>query len=151
MNLLKVLLISWLAGASLSLIKPLSIDYQLKCMFVSLCYLFLAGFCYKYISIELKLHKTLSAYLISLLCICMIVSCFFNYLFVSPDIYYFLIDIKEGDGLSWKVIYRTVEVISLVVVGKNGLTYICYWCICDSRWFNAIIADNQKYICSRYA
>ena len=145
MNLLKVLLISWLAGAGLSLIKPMDIDYQLKCLVVSVVYLFLAGFCYKYISVELKLSRNLNAYLISLLCVCMIVSCFFNYLFVSSEVYYYLIDIKEGDGLSWKNIYKTVEFVALLMVGKNGFTYIYNWCICRLRRFNAIIANNQTY------
>ena len=145
MNLLKVLIISWSVGASLSYFKGADIEYQAKCLLMSLTYLILAGFCYIYLLKELTLKKGIDVYIISARCICMIVSSWFNFLFASPDIYYLLIDIKQGEGLSWKVIYRSVEIVALLVVGKNGFIYINNWVICRRRRFNAIIEHNSTY------
>lgn len=145
MNLFKVLFISWSIGASLSYFKGADISYQAKCLSMSVFYLFWSGFCYQYIIKELKLNKILSAYMVSALCMCMVVSSWFNFLFVSPDIYYALIDIRRGGGFSWENIYKTIEIAALLMVGRNGLIYIYNWLICRSRRINVIIANNSTY------
>ena len=150
MNLLKVLLISWLTGIGLSYLKHVNFEYQYIRVIMSLCFYISAVFCYRYILKEVKLRRGIDLYFMCALCLCMVVSSWFNFLFVWPEAYYFLIDMKRGDGFSWKNIYKTIEILSFLVVLKNGFAYICSWCVCDSRWFNAIIADNQKYICSRH-
>lgn len=145
MNLLKVLFISWSIGASLSYLNNIDISYQAKCLTMSVSYLLLALFCYQYIMKELKLKRVFSAYAVSALCVCMIVSSWFNFLFVNPDIYYLLIDIRRGQGLTWENIYKTIEIIALLMVVKNGFTYICSWLICRSKWISVIIANNSTY------
>jgi len=145
MNLLKVLFMGWLLGASLSYFKNAGIDYQLKCLLMSLSYLILAGYCYKYIVAEVKLKNRVNTLLISSLCICMIISSWFNFLFVSPDIYYLLIEAKQGDGLSWKNIYKTIELICLFAVGRNGFINFRNWLACRWGWLNVIIASNSTY------
>jgi len=112
---------------------------------MSLSYLILAGYCYKYIAIEVKLKNRVSTLLISSLCICMIISSWFNFLFVSPDIYYLLIEAKQGDGLSWKNIYRAVELICLLTVGRNGFIDFRSWLVCRWHRFNVIITNNSTY------
>ena len=109
---------------------------------MSVSFFIMAGFCYYYLLKELKLKTRIDVYLISALCVCMIISSWFNFLFVSPDIYYLLVDIKQGDGLSWKVIYKTVEIIALLTVGRNGLINIYNWFICGRRRHSVIIKHN---------
>ena len=145
MNLFKVLIISWLTGVSLYYLKDIDIEYQTNRIIMSLSFFIMAAFCYYYFLKELKLKNKKEVYIIGSICICMIVSSWFNLLFVDPYFYHLLIDVKRGDGLSWKNIYKTVELIALLMVGKNGLTYIYNWCICRLRRFNAIIANNQTY------
>jgi len=112
---------------------------------MSLSYLILAGYCYKYIVIEVRLRDRVNVLLISLLCICMIISSWFNFLFVSPDIYYLLVDVKKGDGLSWKNIYKTVELICLFTVWRNGIINLRSWFVCRRYRFNVIITNNSTY------
>ena len=145
MNLLKVLLISWLVGAGLSYIKAIEVGYTEICLIMSLIYLISAVFCYHYILIELKLKNNTNAYLISFLCMCMIITSWFNYIFVNPDMYHLLIEARRGDGLSWKNIYRTIEIVALLTVGRNGIIYIYNWLICRRRRINVIIANNSTY------
>jgi hypothetical protein len=144
-NLLLVLFISWSTGASLSYFKEYELEYQAKCLLMSVTYLILAGFCYYYLLKELKLKTRIDVYLISALCVCMIISSWFNFLFVSPDIYYLLVDMKQGDGLNWKNIYKTVEIIALLTVGRNGLINIYNWFICGSRRHSVIIKHNSTH------
>tara|TARA_R110000850_G_scaffold86826_1_gene186813 strand:+ start:265 stop:615 length:351 start_codon:yes stop_codon:yes gene_type:complete len=108
-------------------------------------FLFMAGFCYYFFLKQLKLKKNIDLYVIAALCVCMIGSSWFNFIFVNADIYYMLIDVKRGEGLSWKNIYRSVEIIALLVVGKNGLIYIGNWVICRCRRFNVIIKHNTTH------
>jgi len=145
MNLLKVLLISWAAGFSLSFLKALEFSYQSKCLTMSLIYFILAIYCYKYLAKELTLKRVISAYVIASLCGCMIVSSWFNFVFVNPDIYHALIDIRRGDGLTWENIYNTIELTALLIVGRDGLIYLYNWLICRNRWINVIIANNSTY------
>lgn len=142
MNLFKVLFISWALGFGLSHLKDLNVDYVVKCMSMSLIYFYSSLFCYRYILIELKCKNYLNVYLVSLLCICMIISSWFNAIFSSHYIYYLLIDIRSGDGFSWKNIYRSVELISLLTVGRNGFIYLVRRLSCGNRWFNVIIKNN---------
>ena len=142
MNLLLVLFISWSTGASLSYFKEYELEYQAKCILMSVSFFIMAGFCYYYLLKELKLKTRIDVYLISALCVCMIISSWFNFLFVSVDIYYMLFEAKRGDGLSWKNIYKTVEIIALLTVGRNGLIYIYNWFICGRRRHSVIIKHN---------
>lgn len=136
---------SWLLGVSLYYMNDIEVSYQLKRLIMSLSYLILAGYCYRYILTEVKLKNRVNVLLISLLCICMIISSWFNFLFISPDIYYLLVDAKKGDGLSWKNIYKTVELICLFTVGRNGIINLRSWLVCRWRRFNVIIANNSTY------
>ena len=136
---------SWLLGVSLYYVNDIEVSYQLKRLIMSLSYLILAGYCYRYILAEVKLKNRVNVLLISLLCICMIISSWFNFLFVSPDIYYLLVDAKKGDGLSWKNVYKTVELICLFTVGRNGIINLRSWLICRWRRFNVIITNNSTY------
>lgn len=145
MNLLKVLTISWLIGVGLSYFKDADMVYQFKCLLMSVIYFISAVFCYHYIHIELTYKRILNAYIISILCICMIVSSWFNFLFVWPEMYYLLVDVKQGDGLSWKLIYKSMEVIALLMVGKNGIINFYSWFICRRGWLNAIIANHTTH------
>lgn len=145
MNLLIVFIISCATGFSLDYLKYADIEYQANRLIMAVSFLFMAGFCYYFFLKELKLKKSIDLYIIVALCICMVGSSWFNFLFVSTDIYYMLIDAKRGDGLSWKNIYRSVEIVALLVVGKNGFIYINNWVICRRRRFNAIIEHNSTY------
>ncbi len=145
MNLLKVLFISWLIGAGLSFCKGVDVSYQAKCLFMSASYMLAATSGYYYLLKELKLKKSFDFYVISALCVCMVVSSWFNYVFINIDVYYSLLDSRTGDGFSWKNIYRSVEIVALLVVGKNGFIYINNWVICRRRRFNAIIEHNSTY------
>ena len=145
MNLLKVLLISWLTGIGLSYSKYVIFEYQYIRVIMSLCFYISAVFCYRYILKEVKLRRGIDLYFMCALCLCLIVSSWFNFLFVWPEAYYLLVDLKRGDGFSWKNIYKTIEILSFLVVLKNGFAYIHNWCICRFRRFNAIIANNQTY------
>jgi len=145
MNLFKVLLISWLTGVSLSYFKNIPIDYTATCLSMAVIYFILAVFCYKYIAIELKSKNNINAYIISALCFCMVISSWFNYVFVNPDMYHLLIDVRRGDGLSWNNIYKAVELIALLTVGKNGIINFYSWFICRRGRLNAIIANHTTH------
>ena len=145
MNLLKVLFVSWSIGAGLPYLNEIDISYQAKCLSMSVIYLIVAVFCYHYIAIELKLKNNINAYIISALCFCMVITSWFNYVFVIPDVYYMLIEARRGDGLSWKNIYKTVEIIALLTVGRNGFINIYNWFICGSRRHSVIIKHNSTH------
>jgi hypothetical protein len=145
MNLFKVLIMSWLIGVGLSFFKWIDIEYTLKCVLMATSYLLLAVFCYRYILIELKCNRVLKAYVVSLLCVSMLISCFFNLLFTDPEMYHLLVEVKQGDGFSWKNIYKAIELIALLIVGRNGFIYLYNWLICRNRWINVIIANNSTY------
>ena len=145
MNLFKVLLISWTTGFGLSLLKAVDISYQSKCLLMAIIYFILARYCYKYLIKELVLKRVLSAYVIASLCCCMVVSSWFNFVFFSPEIYYALIDIRRGSGLTWENIYNTIELAALLIVGRDGFIYLYNWLICRNRWINVIIANNSTY------
>ena len=143
MNLLKVLVLSWLIGAGLTFFKDVSAAYEVKCASMSLTYLLSAFFCYRYAKAELISGKILEFYLISALCICMIISCWFNFIFINKDIYSVLIDIRYYNAFSWKNIYKSVELLALFVVGKNATIHLDHWFICRRVRINATIADNK--------
>ena len=145
MNLFKVLLISWLTGVGLSYFKNIPIDYAATCLSMAAIYFIMALFCYHYIGIELKSKHNINAYIISALCFCMIISSWFNYIFVNPDMYHLLIDSRRGSGFSWNNIYKTVELLALLMVGKDGIIYIYNWLVCRCRRINVIIANNSTY------
>lgn len=145
MNLFKVLLVSWLIGVSLPYLNYVDIAYELKRSLMAWAYFILAAFCYKYILIELRLKNKFNVYIISALCFCMVISSLFNYLLVSPDIYDLLINAKRGDGLSWKNIYKSVELIALLTVGRNGIIYLYNRIVCGCRRLNVIITNNSTY------
>ena len=145
MNLFKALIISWLTGVSLYYLKDANIDYQANRLIMSLSFFIMAVFCYYYFLKELTLKNRNNIYIIGALCFCMIISSWFNLLFISPDIYYLLIEAKRGDGLSWKNIYKSVELLALLMVGKDGFIHICNWLVCRCRRFNVIIANNSTY------
>ena len=144
MNLFKTLLISLALGWGLSYFKDVDIDYQAKCVSMSLIYLFSSLYCYKYIAIELSLRNSLYCLVISLLCICMIISCWFNFLFANKDIYYMLIDIRYYNSFSWRTIYFSVELLALFIVGKNAILHLWRWFNCRYRRFDVIIEDNSN-------
>ncbi len=145
MNLFKVLFISWSIGAGLPYLNELDISYELKCVSMSLIYFIFAVICYHYIELELRLKNNLNVYLISAICFCMVITSWFNFLFVNTELYYLLLDMRRGDGLSWKNIYKSVELIALLTVGRNGTIYLYNWTICRYRWINVIIANNSTY------
>lgn len=145
MNLFKVLVISWLIGVSLSFFKDIPVAYEVKCASMSLVYLLAALFCYRYAEADLLLSKVLSFYLISALCICMIISCWFNFIFINKDIYSVLVDIRYYNAFGWKNIYKSVELLALFVVGRNASIYIVNWFICRGMRVGAIIEDNKHY------
>ena len=112
---------------------------------MSVSYLIMAVFCYYYFLKQLKLKASADIYIIGALCFCMVISGWFNFLFVSPDIYNLLVDIKRGDGLSWKNIYMSVEILALLTVGKNGIINIYNWFISRNGWHGAIIRHNSPH------
>ena len=112
---------------------------------MSVSFLIMAVFCYYFFIKELKLNKGIDVYIIFALCFCMIVSSWFNILFMNHDIYHILYQVKRGDGLSWKNIYLSVELIALLTVGRNGVIYIYNWLVCRNRRINVIIANNSTY------
>jgi len=75
----------------------------------------------------------------------MIVSSWFGYLFMSADMYWMLIDMKQGGVLNWANIYRSIELAALIIVGKNGVIYIYNWGVCGARWINAIIVNSKMH------
>ena len=75
----------------------------------------------------------------------MIISSWFNFLFVWPEMYYLLIDVKQGNGISWKLIYKSMEVIALLMVGKNGIINFYSWFICRRGRLNAIITNHTTH------
>tara|TARA_R100000951_G_scaffold116339_2_gene127717 strand:- start:425 stop:874 length:450 start_codon:yes stop_codon:yes gene_type:complete len=143
MGLFKALSASILLGVFLPFFYFDFLGYAGQRISMSLSYMLLAGYCYKYIVIEVKLKNRVNILLISLLCICMVISSWFNFLFVSHDIYYMLIEAKQGDGLSWKNIYRAVELVCLLTVGYNGIINLRSWLICRCKRFNVIITNNS--------
>ena len=136
---------SWLVGIGLSQLKYADISYPSLCLSMSCVYFALSVFCCRYVQKEIELHRKSHAYVIAALCICMLITSWFNYVFVNPDMYRLLIDARRGDGLSWKNIYKTIEIIALLMVGKNGILYTYNWFNCGVRWFNAIIASNSYF------
>ena len=145
MNLLKVLLISWATGFSLSFLNTTEILYQSKCLIMSLAYFILAIYCYKYLIKELILKKVINAYAIATLCTSMVISSWFNFIFINPEIYYALIEIRRGSGITWENIYNIIELTALLIVGRNGFICLCNWLVCRSRWISVIIANNSTY------
>ena len=145
MNLLKVLFVSWSLGVGLPYLSDTIVGYQEKCLTMSVSFFIMAVFCYRYISIELKLKNNINAYVISALCFCMVISSWFNFVFVSPSVYHILIDARRGQGFSWENIYKTVEIIALLTVGRNGLINIYNWFICGSRRHSVIIKYNSTH------
>ena len=145
MNLLIVLILSCATGFGLDYLKYADIEYQANRLIMAVSFLIMAVFCYYFFLKELKLKARIDVYLISALCVCMIISSWFNFLFVSVDIYYMLFEAKRGDGLSWKNIYKTVEIIALLTVGRNGLINIYNWFICGSRRHSVIIKHNSTH------
>ena len=146
-NLFKTLLISWLIGISLSYFKDVDMNYGLKCLLMAMAYLFSSAFCYRYLKKQIELKVNAAAYVISALCICMLISCLFNVLFIDPDFYYALIEIKQGGGISWRLIYQSIEIIALITVGKNGIICGHRWVACRGGWLNVIITNNS-YNCN---
>ena len=136
---------SWSIGAGLPYLNDIGISYQAKCLSMAVIYLIVAAFCYRYISIEVKLKNNTNAYIISALCFCMVITSWFNYVFVNPDVYYALIEARRGYGLSWINIYMSVEIIALLTVGKNGTINIYNWFICRNGWHGVIIRHNSPH------
>ena len=145
MNLFKVLVLSWLTGVSLTFFKDVNISYQVKCASMSLIYLLMAFFCYRYAKDDLVGGKVLEFYLISALCTCMLMSCWFNFIFINTDIYNALIDIRYYNSFSWKNIYRSIEFLAFFIVGRNVFIHINDRFICRGGRVNATIADNKHY------
>jgi len=151
MNLLKALLVSWSIGAGLPYLSELTlsidkvVDYELRCMLSSVIYVFMAGYCYHLFKHELILKRKFDSYMIAAICVCMVISSLYNYLFVFTDMYHLLLDARRGDGLSWKNIYRVVEIMALLTVGKNGIIYIYNWFICGRRRHSVIIKHNSTH------
>lgn len=145
MSLLKVLLISWSVGASLSFINDIGIEYSYLCLIMSVSYIISALFCFYYFTKELELKNNTNAYIIASICFCMVISAWFNYLFINVDLYYLLMDARRGDGLSWKNIYKTVELVALLIAGRNGIINLIGWLVCRRSRFNVIIANNSTY------
>ena len=143
MSLFKVLMISLVLGWGLSYFKDADVNYQAKCISMSFIYLFSALYCYKYIHIELSLKNSLSCLVISLLCICMVISCWFNFLFADKNIYSILIDVRYNNSFSWRNIYLSVELIALLIVSKNAILYLGRWFNCRRSGFDVIIKDNS--------
>ena len=143
MNLFKVLVLSWLIGVGLTFFKDVSVAYEIKCASMSLIYLLAAFFCYRYAEDELLSGKILQFYLISALCSCMIISCWFNFIFINKDIYSALVDIRYYNAFSWKNTYKSVELLALFIVGKNAIIRLSHWFICRSMRVNATITDNK--------
>ncbi len=137
-------MISVAVGYCLSYFKDVDFNYHLKCVTMSLAYVFMAVYCYKYALIDLKLKRYINVYLISLLCLCMLISGWFNLLFSNPEIYYALIDIKQGDGLSWRLIYQSVELLCFFMVGKDAFIHIRSKLICGGGWLSVIIKHNSN-------
>ena len=136
-------MLSWLIGAGLTFIKDYGFSYEYKCAFMSLVYMLSAWFCYGYAKGSTIKNKVFDFYLISALCVCMIISSWFNFIFINKDIYNALIDIRYQNAFSWKNIYRSVELLALFMVGKNAFIYLNGWFVCRGFRFNATIDDNK--------
>jgi hypothetical protein len=145
MNLFKVLIISCVTGLSLPFLNDSSDSYQEKCLIMAGIFLIMAVFCYYFFLKQLKLKPSTDVYIIAALCFCMVISSWFNFIFVYPDAYHLLLDARRGDGISWKNIYMSVEILALLTVGKNGTINIYNWFICRSSRHSVIIRHNSTY------
>jgi hypothetical protein len=145
MNLFKALIISCITGYSLPFLNESSDSYQAKCLFMAGAFLFMAGYCYYFFLKQLKLKPSTDVYIVAALCFCMVISSWFNFIFVHPDVYHLLLDARRGDGISWKNIYMSVEILALLTVGKNGTINIYNWFICRSSRHSVIIKHNSTY------
>ena len=145
MNLFKVLVLSWLVGAGVTLVKDVAMPYEVKCTLMSLTYMLTALFCYRYVENDLRSNNVLGFYLSGVLCCCMVVSCWFNFIFISKDIYSALVDIRYYNAFSWRNIYKSVELLALFIVGRDVLICLYYRFICRCMRINVIIEDNKHH------
>ena len=117
-----------------------SIDYTLYCSLRGLFYVLLAALCVVLAKSEHKLSSNLNAALILTLCFCMLITGVLNIIMANSDVYFMLKPWKSGDnGLTWKNIYLSIEVLTALIVGGNGLTHIISVAVCAlSRWSGII-------------
>jgi hypothetical protein len=95
-----------------------SFDYIGYCTIRAFIYTFSAAFC---IFLFKKSNSKLGGIIILSLIFCMIISSLFNLFFILPYFYDLMIEFKTS---YWKVIYRSIEILTIITVGLNGIHHI---------------------------
>ena len=91
---------------------------------------------------ELKKGNNFNSLLICALSFCMCVTAMFNLSMINIESFKFINEAKSGEGLSWRSIYSSIEILILLIVGGNGLNYLAHVDICSHGKRNATIRDN---------
>jgi len=96
---------------------------------IATIYLSFALCCVKLAVKEVDSHRNYSATLISILCLCMLITALFNIVMIDVVMFYTLNEYKSGDGLSWKNIYLAIEILIMIMVIANGIFAISNFCL----------------------
>jgi hypothetical protein len=105
------------------------IGYELYVLTVAAIYLSFALCCVKLAAKEVDSHQNYSATLISILCLCMLITALFNIAMIDVAMFYTLNEYKSGDGMSWKNIYLAIEILIMTMVIANGIFAISNFCL----------------------
>lgn len=95
-------------------------NYALYKITISVVYLLVSSLCVKLAFKELVNGNNDYAILASMLCVCMLITSMFNVVMIDEYVFYALTEYKSGDGLSWKNIYFSIEMATLIIVSSNG-------------------------------
>jgi len=94
-------------------------------------YVIFAALIYRHCMRMLLIKKHLESALMATIVICMCITSVFDLLMADYHLFYALTDIRNGEGLSWELIYNSVEIlILLIIVGKNGAAYLYNMGVC---------------------
>jgi hypothetical protein len=96
---------------------------------ISAIYLSFALCCVKLAVTEVDSQRNYSATLISVLCLCMLITASFNIAMIDTGMFYTLNEYKTGYGMSWKNIYLTIELLIATMVIANGISVMFNFCI----------------------
>ena len=123
-TLIAGLLSQLLSNSDLVQVSIYDYSYAWYKLTIAAIYLSSSLLCVKLAVMEVDNQRNKSATLVSILCLCMLITAVFNIVMINETLFYILTDYKSGAGLSWKNIYRAVELIITIMVITNGLKLI---------------------------
>ena len=91
---------------------------------IAAVYLSFSLACVKLAKKEVFSNRNKNALLISVLCLCMLVTAAFNVVMINEYMFYALTDYKSGRNLSWKNIYLSIELAVLTLVITDGFKFV---------------------------